>query len=60
MTAYLVTVATLFLIAALGNLLALARHVAGKPISTRVRALSVLLQGALGAWALFLLLWGAP
>ncbi|KVS50672.1 hypothetical protein WK39_27815 [Burkholderia cepacia] len=60
MTTYLVTVATLFLIAALGNLFDLARGVTAAPMSPRVRALCVMLQGVLGAWALFLLLRGAP
>jgi hypothetical protein len=60
MTTYLVTVATLFLIATLGNLFDLARGASSPPTSPRVRALSVLLQGALGVWALFLLLRGTP
>jgi hypothetical protein len=37
-----------------------AATVAWQPISTRVRALTVLLQGVLGAWAVFLLLRGTP
>ncbi|KVH51198.1 hypothetical protein [Burkholderia diffusa] len=56
MKIYLVTVAVLFLVAALGNLVDLARSAAAQPMSTRMRALCVLLQGVLGAWAVFLLL----
>jgi hypothetical protein len=59
MKAFLVTVAVLFFVGMLGNLADLARSKPPTPFSNRPRALSVLIEGALGAWAVYLLLCGA-
>lgn len=58
MNVYLIVNAALFLIGALGNLGDLARHMPVRPPSDRTRALTVVLQAVLGAWAVVLLLRG--
>ena len=58
MTAFLVTVAVLFLAGALGNLADLARSVPLTPCSTRTKAIGLFINGTLGAWAAYLLLQG--
>ncbi|WP_244829205.1 hypothetical protein [Caballeronia sp. TF1N1] len=58
MKAFLTVTAVLFVAGALGNLGDLARGVPPTPLGNHVRAMSVLLQGMLGAWAVYSLLRG--
>jgi lipoprotein signal peptidase len=58
MKIYLIVNATLLLIGALGNLFDLTRRDAVRPTSDRTRALAVVLQGVLCAWAVLLLMQG--
>lgn len=60
MKLYLIVNAVLFLVGALGNLADLARRDAVRPPSERTRAVTVVLQAVLGAWAMMLLLRGGP
>lgn len=60
MKIYLAVNAVLFLVGALGNLADLARREAPRPLSNRARAVTVVLQGVLCAWAVMLFLRDTP